>query len=591
MLLFFGFLAVLQVLLADTAAALPLFSGACGLAAVIVFAGAQHHRPRAIVWWRTEGVALVLFALEALARMRALSAGAPWGAIRGGVEVAAHLLVLIAALGVLVMRRPERNRDTLLDAATALLATGLLVWQLVPGSLADVDRFGVTAAVVLAVAVAAVTLRLAVRVYRQASRQVSLLLVLCAVTASLAGNVVNLLQGRPQLSAVVLVSWLSSMGLCAAAAVHPSMRRVSEREAATEPSGSLSVFLLVSSLFVGPVLLLVEGGPSASGPLPGLGLAAVTLLVSVRIGRLVGAQTALRRRLTAMLAHAADVVAITDSQGCIRYASPASAALLGCAPEALVGMRAAELVHGADRNRLAELRPDAGPARADVRLRGRDSVWIEVTVTDRRHDPWLAGYVLNVRDITERKRTERTLAHQAAHDALTGLVNTSRFAEQAEQEVARARRSGRPVALLFVDLDDFKTVNDLHGHRIGDAVLVRTADRLRTCLREGDIAGRLGGDEFAVLLADLADLEEARAVAQRIVAAMATPVEDGGAGAVVGASVGGVVDWHPDSAEDLLAAADRAMYGVKRSGKNTALVHEVGARSGPPVPEAVLVGD
>ncbi|HWH00174.1 MAG TPA: GGDEF domain-containing protein [Pilimelia sp.] len=175
----------------------------------------------------------------------------------------------------------------------------------------------------------------------------------------------------------------------------------------------------------------------------------------------------------------------------------------------------------------------------------------------------LARFLLAVR---EQERTERQLAHLAAHDALTGLANRRTFTERLEQVL----RAARGALVCYVDLDGFKAVNDGDGHEAGDAVLVAVADRLRAAVRSGDLVARLGGDEFAVLCPGAVPLAEATALADRLLAELARPVPYGGDELRVGASIGvAMADARPRGADPrmLLRAADHAMYEAKRLGR------------------------
>jgi diguanylate cyclase (GGDEF)-like protein len=180
----------------------------------------------------------------------------------------------------------------------------------------------------------------------------------------------------------------------------------------------------------------------------------------------------------------------------------------------------------------------------------------------------LAGLVgLLERDVAQRRALEAKLSYQAFHDPLTGLTNRRRFVQQAEEALARRHRTGS-VAALFLDLDDFKTVNDSLGHQAGDDVLIAVGTRIRESLRERDLAARLGGDEFGVLLVDIPDPAFAATVSDRLLAKLDAPIEIAGTKVVVGASIGIAID-NPSmsSVDDLLGEADVAMYQAKALGK------------------------
>jgi diguanylate cyclase (GGDEF)-like protein/PAS domain S-box-containing protein len=177
------------------------------------------------------------------------------------------------------------------------------------------------------------------------------------------------------------------------------------------------------------------------------------------------------------------------------------------------------------------------------------------------------GRVWSFRDITERIRLEQELAHQAFHDSLTGLANQALFRDRVTHALTRAARLQTELAVLFLDLDDFKTVNDSLGHTAGDALLVAVAERLRDCLRGTDTAARLGGDEFAVLIEGVGEAAEVTALAERLIAALKEPFVIAGRDIVVGTSIGIAFDeTHIDTGQ-LLRNADIAMYTAKRGGK------------------------
>jgi diguanylate cyclase (GGDEF)-like protein len=176
--------------------------------------------------------------------------------------------------------------------------------------------------------------------------------------------------------------------------------------------------------------------------------------------------------------------------------------------------------------------------------------------------------------LAELSRLKEELRHQAYHDPLTGLGNRSLFAEQVDARLARPGPGLLPV-VLFIDLDDFKVVNDSLGHVAGDRLLVAVADRVRNCVRSGDIAARLGGDEFAILLDDVADLNRTLSVCKRLLEALKVPVPIGGQELSISASIGIAAGRdEQDRADDLLRNADVAMYTAKAQGKSQYAIFE-----------------
>lgn len=235
--------------------------------------------------------------------------------------------------------------------------------------------------------------------------------------------------------------------------------------------------------------------------------------------------------------------------------------LFGRDPGALIGMRFDQLVQQREGEAVG-VRPDGST----------------FPVATERHPSFLHGqrlFVETVHDVTEQRRTEAHLTGLAYHDALTQLPNRLLFDDRLRMEMARARRHGQQLAVLFIDLDRFKGVNDAHGHEVGDLLLKKVAQRLRDCLRESDTVSRRGGDEFTVLLGDVHGPQDAAHVAQSIVQQMDQPFHIQNVSLHIGASVG--ICLYPTQASDvnaLLAGADEAMYRAKMRGRGTYCFHE-----------------
>jgi len=281
------------------------------------------------------------------------------------------------------------------------------------------------------------------------------------------------------------------------------------------------------------------------------------------------------RRFRSLVQNAADSILVLGAARAVDFASPAAAVALG---QDRTGLDLLRRVHREDRRAaMLQLREtlgsDAGqPARMQVRLRHHDGRWhhLEVVATNLFADPDVEGLVFNARDITERAVLEQRLRQLAFHDPLTGLANRALFADRVGHAVAQARRTNTRIAVLYCDLDDFKTINDSLGHEAGDELLVTVARRLRGCLRAGDTPARLGGDEFAVLLENLKGAEEAVDVASRVLAELHRPMAIQDRNLTVSASIGIVVppQGKATSAGELQRDADAAMYAAKRRGKS-----------------------
>ena len=181
----------------------------------------------------------------------------------------------------------------------------------------------------------------------------------------------------------------------------------------------------------------------------------------------------------------------------------------------------------------------------------------------------VSGVIGKILDLTERKRAEQQMEYQSYHDSLTGLANRRLFQEHLTLALALAQRKRRPVAVLFLDLDHFKVVNDSLGHTLGDRLLLEIASRLRASVREGDVVARVGGDEFTIVLQELEKKEDAASMAQRVLRIVAEPIDIEGQRLYITASIG--ITVYPDDGEDgetLLKNADNAMYRAKAVGRN-----------------------
>jgi diguanylate cyclase (GGDEF)-like protein/PAS domain S-box-containing protein len=272
-----------------------------------------------------------------------------------------------------------------------------------------------------------------------------------------------------------------------------------------------------------------------------------------------------------LVQNTADVILIIGDDNRIRYASPSAETVFG--HTAVLHRHVRDLVDPRDRDLAWQVLQTVrnghdGADIADWRVPSDDGVVeVEVSCRDLRHDQTVRGLVLTLRDVTERRRLERELTHRANHDSLTGLANRVVLSDRVQDAVARSTRTGAIVALLFVDLDDFKVVNDTLGHDVGDQVLAAVGHRLTAALRAGDIAARLGGDEFAVLIENAHDLAAVEQIAERVVRTLADPVVVDGNMVVTSASVGVATTVDAAGGTDLLRQADLALYVAKGAGK------------------------
>jgi diguanylate cyclase (GGDEF)-like protein/PAS domain S-box-containing protein len=285
-------------------------------------------------------------------------------------------------------------------------------------------------------------------------------------------------------------------------------------------------------------------------------------------------------RFASLVRNASDVVTLVDVDSTITYASPSSMRTLGYESEMLEGRRFVDLVHVEDKTRAYSFitggadGTDETSASFEFRIRRHDGSYIfaETQRLNLMHDPTVRGIVLTTRDVSERRVFEEQLSHQAFHDSLTGLANRVLFGDRVTHALERQARDHNPVAVLFMDLDDFKTINDSLGHAAGDLVLAEVGERIRNTLRGPDTAARLGGDEFAVLLEDGGGGVEAADVAERLIQALDAPFNLEGKEVFVRASVGIAVteseSGRIDDVDALMRNADVAMYMAKDKGKN-----------------------
>ncbi len=293
------------------------------------------------------------------------------------------------------------------------------------------------------------------------------------------------------------------------------------------------------------------------------------------------ADVAAREERFRMLAeHAPDVLfryAIIHGEGLpeyrIEFLSAAFETMTGYHPHDVIEnpSLALEIIHKHDRTgfraRLEEPHQLADPFTVRWMCRNGDLLWMEYRVTPVFDDRGTLIAIDGIaRDITRLKEMEAQLNHQALHDPLTRLPNRRLFLDHLEQALARRRREGIIVALLFIDLDGFKAVNDSYGHHAGDVALTAIADRIRTSIRLSDTAARIGGDEFAVVMPDLSAVHDAVRLAERLERAIASTAIAGLEGAIT-ASIGvAVAGDEQDRGEDVMQRADAAMYGAKARG-------------------------
>ncbi len=309
----------------------------------------------------------------------------------------------------------------------------------------------------------------------------------------------------------------------------------------------------------------------------------LTSLVIVRQGVLLRDDAVLRERRAAgmvearyasLIRNASDVIMIADADGQLRFASPAAERTFAIHPDDLVGRNLLDLWSDGDRERLAAFLGEVaatqgrtvGPVEAVVETGDRRST-LECVGSNLTDDPAIGGLALNFRDVSERKALEEQLRKLAFHDPLTLLANRALFWNRVEHALALAHRTRLRIAVMFLDLDNFKIVNDSLGHDTGDRLLQAAAQRLVKSTRPSDTVARLGGDEFAILLEGIGSETDIERIATPISAAFNRPLLVDGRDTDASASIGVACSQPGDDAEQLLRNADIAMYNAKAAGK------------------------
>jgi len=350
---------------------------------------------------------------------------------------------------------------------------------------------------------------------------------------------------------------------------------------------------LLGGAFVLVALVVVDltGAGEPAGILVGFGLVLGSgLLLGRRLRKAAAREHETDTRLQVLVEHVPAAVYIdmqdpdVSDGGRLAYMSPQIQGILGFTPEEFVNDP--ELwpsrIHPDDRDAALSAYfshwRTGEPLRAEYRMIGRDGteVWVRdeaYALADGSHygRPVSQGLLI---DVTDRKRLESKLIHDALHDPLTGLANRVLLRDHLERALARRERSHATVGLLFVDLDDFKRVNDGFGHSAGDQILRHVADRLVTAVRADDVVARQSGDEFAVLLRQVASGDEAATAAERILRELRRPILLGAHSIVVGGSIGVALATADATVEDLITQADAAMYTAKAEGKDRFAIYE-----------------
>jgi diguanylate cyclase (GGDEF)-like protein len=551
---------------------------ALGLSPVIAIAiGIRRFRPAARFAWILLAAGSALFWLGDLYTYSApllLNIDVPPFPSPGDAAYLAMYPVIMAGLVLLVRSRSDKaNRGGLIDGLILTVGLALPSWvALIAPYLhaGDVGLLGKLVSVAYPIGdviLLAAVVRLALDAGR---REPAFRLLTASIGVLLATDFVYgvmILNESFDHQLWLDAGWIASYLLWGAAGLHPSMARMAEpdpvRKAMVTPA---RLALLTFGAIVAPVLAAIndvrDGDydylviQASSVILFGLVLARMAGLA--RRERTLSAelhQQAAEARFGTLVSQSNDLICTLDADARVTYASPSVERILG---RELFD----SIANDGDRERLQRAIADMESQPIEITLIGVDDVRraFEIRLTHAEGE----GTLLNARDVSERKEFEAQLTHQAFHDPVTGLANRPMFIERARQALARGRREGSSLAVLSIDLDDFKAVNDSLGLAAGDDVLVAVARRLDASVRGADMASRFGGDEFAILLEDVDSLEAADA-AQRVLDLLAAPLSGIALRTSLGVSVAMPDD--PRSAEELIRDADAAMHTAKREAR------------------------
>jgi diguanylate cyclase (GGDEF)-like protein/PAS domain S-box-containing protein len=524
----------------------------------------------------------------------------PYASLADVCYMAGYPLTLLALVSIPGFRRSGDRWKLLCDGGMVLAGSGLALWYFVlrPIAASATSQTAVAMALVYPLGDLLVLVGVVSIIFRRPAEGNHRAITWLAIGAalSIAADVAfNLMVARTgnryslAIDALYLATYISMLASAELFWRHPAT-------AVSGPDSPLRARLRLVLPFATAgatyALLLVIALRDWSAPLSGAAIGAVAVslflgtrqLLSYRGNAAILAEAAMRAseaRFRSLVQHSSDLIFLLDARGVITFASSSASRELGYEPEALVGVELSTLAHHDDVSlvtgfvEMAAEYPGVSPA-TEWRLRRHsgEMIQVEVIASNMLADDRVAGIVLNARDVGERKALLDQLAHQAFHDPLTGLANRALFYDRVSHALALAHRQGRTVLVLFLDLDDFKQVNDTLGHAEGDRLLTMVAARLRACARTTDTVARLGGDEFAVLVEDQSGEGAARLI-ERIREQMGYPFSLAGTDVTVSASIGSA-SGHGGSVDDIVRHADLAMYSAKRADKGSHRAFEAG---------------
>jgi diguanylate cyclase (GGDEF)-like protein/PAS domain S-box-containing protein len=518
----------------------------------------------------------------------------PFPSIADAFYLAVYPAYVAGILLLIRQRTPGRDRASLIDSMIIAVGVGILSWVFLMAPYAHDATLSLgvkltsIAYPLMDLMLITVVVRLAVGAGRGGWSMTLLVLAPLALFVTDAVYGWLLLHGGYETGGLLDGGWIISYLLLGAVALHPSVHSISERAAKREMKFSWTrLTLLAGASLAAPA---VQAAMNLSGRHIDVPVVAITggvsfLLVVARMADLMRQQEQTEARFSSLVQNSTDVVSVISPDMTVLYVSPSVERVLGHATAQLEGKSFIDLVHPDDVSRVLAFcsssnSADDGPALSEFTIRHRNGGWLEVETlrTDLLEDKNVEGIVLNTRDISERKAFQKQLEHHAFYDTVTGLANRALFRDRVDHALAQARRSLKTVAVIFLDLDDFKIVNDSFGHEAGDALLREVGSRLKACLRTSDTAARLGGDEFAILLEETDGGVDPAEVAERIQRGLSNPFRIDGKQHMIRASLGIAYGNSGTGGEsgtdDVLRNADVAMYMAKGRGKGRTEVYQ-----------------
>lgn len=575
------------------------------VAAAAAIVGVRRYRPAPAGIWYLFALAAVLSAVGLVPAQFPALGGVALTAASNACFIGAYTLMISAALWAGLGGHRARERTAFLDLAILFTAMSTTLWLLIYRPLILASHLAAEQRILTAlypVADAILVVVAANILISTGGRRGAMWALVVALLGELASDlyqgVASSQPAGPAAPRWLDAGWFVTAVAFGLAALLPSMADITSR--ASQRPGSLGNARLVAlgmALVAPPAAAAIASGwigqpfDAIDVLIPWLVL---TILILIRIRWLFldkewteAVVAARERRYRSLLEHQSDHVLVVGGDGRILYQSPSVYRHLGYTPGGLVGEPIEQLIDSQDHAVLEALL---------TRCRGREDNVVrgtllgldrsgairrfEATLTNLEHDEAVGGVVVALHDSTERAEFEGQLRYQALHDPLTGLPNRTLVAERATQWIAAAAAGDarRQVSALFVDLDNFKEVNDSLGHNVGDDLLVSVAQRLKGAVGATDLVGRVGGDEFVVLVDPNGPGSGPRAVSERILHDLREPFDVAGRPYTVTASVGLASGVWP-SADALLRDADVAMYQAKAAGKNACVEFEPSMRN------------